>query len=79
MILADIRDRREAEILKMPVGVDLLSGEDDPETCLIESRELEEPSYKEIAEVTRMPIGAVMSRLWRARRLLLRAAAEPER
>jgi RNA polymerase sigma factor (sigma-70 family) len=84
------------------VGLDLPSGEDDPETSLIKSRdrcrarrlvaalpvdlretlvlrELEELSYKEIAEVTRVPIGTVMSRLWRARRSLLHAAAEEER
>jgi RNA polymerase sigma-70 factor (ECF subfamily) len=39
-------------------------------------RELEELSYKDIAEVTRTPIGTVMSRLWRARRLLVQAATE---
>jgi RNA polymerase sigma-70 factor (ECF subfamily) len=39
-------------------------------------RELEELSYKEIAEVTQTPIGTVMSRLWRARRLLVQAAGE---
>jgi RNA polymerase sigma-70 factor (ECF subfamily) len=39
-------------------------------------RELEELSYKEIADVTRTPIGTVMSRLWRARRLLVQAATE---
>jgi RNA polymerase sigma-70 factor (ECF subfamily) len=83
-------------------GIDLPSGEDDPETTLIKSRdlrrlqeligglpielretlvlrELEELSYKDIAEVTQAPIGTVMSRLWRARRALLQAAADQER
>jgi RNA polymerase sigma-70 factor (ECF subfamily) len=42
-------------------------------------RELEELSYKEIAEITRTPIGTVMSRLFRARRVLARAVLEGER
>ena len=39
-------------------------------------RELQELSYKEIADITRTPIGTVMSRLFRARRLLAQAATE---
>lgn len=42
--------------------------------CLV-LRELEELSYKEIAEVTGVPVGTVMSRLWRARRALIGSAA----
>ena len=45
---------------------------DDLRECLV-LRELEELSYKEIAQVTGAPIGTVMSRLWRARRALLDA------
>ena len=43
--------------------------------CLV-LRELEEMSYREIAEVTGAPIGTVMSRLWRARQLLVGKAGK---
>jgi RNA polymerase sigma-70 factor (ECF subfamily) len=42
---------------------------DELRECLV-LRELEEMSYKEIAQVTGVAIGTVMSRLWRARRAL---------
>ncbi len=43
--------------------------------CLILC-ELERLSYKDIARVTGVPIGTVMSRLWRARQALMKRQAE---
>jgi RNA polymerase sigma-70 factor (ECF subfamily) len=106
---ASMNLNRGVELVPMTNGSDegddviarLPSGEDDPETTLIKTRErervrqmiaalpielretlvlreLEELSYKEIADVTHAPIGTVMSRLWRARRLLAHAARRDE-
>ena len=46
--------------------------------CLV-LRELEELSYKEISDVIGVPVGTVMSRLWRARRAMLGRKAEEGR
>ena len=62
------RDRCYIRRLVAALPVDLR------ETLIL--RELEELTYKEIAEVTRTPIGTVMSRLWRARQMLVRAVNE---
>jgi RNA polymerase sigma factor (sigma-70 family) len=65
-VLIRRRERLRAQDLIAALPVELR------ETLVL--RELEELSYKEIAEITRAPIGTVMSRLWRARRMLFEAA-----
>lgn len=59
-------DQRLLHELLADVPVDLRE-------CLI-LREIEELSYKEIARIVDAPIGTVMSRLWRGRKLLVQAA-----
>jgi RNA polymerase sigma-70 factor, ECF subfamily len=66
LLLADDLSRIDELIAGLPVEL--------RETLVL--RELEELSYREIAQVTAVPIGTVMSRLWRARRLLVQAAAQ---
>ena len=69
--LAKVQDRRKLAQLLAGLPVELR------EVLLL--REMEELSYKEIAAVTDSPIGTVMSRLWRARRLLAAAIEAGER
>ena len=66
LILSDDLSRMDALIERLPLEL--------RETLVL--RELEELSYREIAQITAAPLGTVMSRLWRARRLLVKAAAE---
>jgi RNA polymerase sigma-70 factor (ECF subfamily) len=66
--LARIEDRSKLDRALAALPIELRE-------CLV-LRELEELSYKQVAEVTGVPIGTVMSRLWRARRALMQASAE---
>jgi RNA polymerase sigma-70 factor, ECF subfamily len=66
LILSDALDRIDALLEALPLEL--------RETLVL--RELEELSYREIAQVTAVPIGTVMSRLWRARRMLVKIAAQ---
>nr|WP_256366972.1 sigma-70 family RNA polymerase sigma factor [Acidisphaera sp. L21] len=47
----------------------------DLRECIV-LRELEELSYKDIAQIVGVPVGTVMSRLWRARQMLMNASVE---
>ncbi len=62
----EARSRLDAALAALPLEL---------RECLV-LRELEELSYKEIGRITGVPIGTVMSRLWRARQALLRIGAE---
>lgn len=67
---------RQGEIATVRAAIESLP-EPFRETLVL--RELEELSYREIAEVTGAPIGTVMSRLARARQILLAALPPPWR
>lgn len=69
LIMSDDLARVDAMIEGLPVEL--------RETLVL--RELEELSYRDIAQITSVPIGTVMSRLWRARKMLARAAAQGEK
>jgi RNA polymerase sigma-70 factor (ECF subfamily) len=79
--LADPGDNPEVALMRARdwSGLDRLIGGlplELRETLVL--RELEEMSYRDIAQVTGTPIGTVMSRLWRARRALAEAARRGE-
>jgi RNA polymerase sigma factor (sigma-70 family) len=64
---------READDVAVRQAVEALP---DPFREALVLRELQEMSYREIADITAVPIGTVMSRLARARRMLASALAE---
>src|SRR5437763_5713611 len=68
LIKARERERVRQMIAALPIEL--------RETLVL--RELEELSYKEIADVTHTPIGTVMSRLWRSRRVLWQGGRREE-
>jgi RNA polymerase sigma-70 factor, ECF subfamily len=75
--LADPGDDPEIALLKSRArqGLDRLLAELPVELReAIVLRELEELSYKDISQITGAPMGTVMSRLWRARLILTKAA-----
>lgn len=77
---ADPADTPEAALSRRQdralLGAALATLPVDLRECLV-LRELEELSYRDIARVTGVPIGTVMSRLWRARRALLQSREKP--
>lgn len=64
MALLRMRERQELRVLIDDLPTELRE-------CLI-LRELEDLPYKDIALITGVPVGTVMSRLWRARQLLIK-------
>jgi RNA polymerase sigma-70 factor (ECF subfamily) len=66
---------RQGEVAALRAAIDALP---EPFREALVLRELEELSYREIAEVTHAPIGTVMSRLARARALLVRVLGVEE-
>jgi len=67
-LLAQAQERRQLQTLLEELPLVLRE-------CIV-LHELHGFSYKEIAAITETPIGTVMSRLWRARRMLIKRAAE---
>jgi RNA polymerase sigma-70 factor (ECF subfamily) len=65
---AETRQRIDAAIARLPA----------PFREVVVLRDIEDLSYKEIADVAGVPIGTVMSRLARGRRLLMSYLAQPE-